>query len=233
MVRVYVIHCPLWAPERRPMIEENLNKRGFTDVVWVTSYPAKHPFVLWLWERLGKHLGPPGISGLVKHLEAMRLFINDPTSEDGAIFCDDDCLFVKNWKEALEQIPPNFPFVNLSVGVNFNILPDGKPINLGINNGGCEAMWKSKEFCGFLLQNIDARCGMDHVYGAMMRYLNVPLICIPIIQQTSLLVDQIKAENNESVPYHLSWFEFVNEFKPTGISYEDLWNESGIARESA
>ena len=74
---------------------------------------------------------------------------------------------------------------------------------------------------------------MDHVYGAMMRYLNVPLICIPIIQQTSLLVDQIKAENNESVPYHLSWFEFVNEFKPTGISYEDLWNESGIARESA
>jgi hypothetical protein len=233
MVRVYVIHCPLWCPERRPIIEENLSKRGFTDVVWVTGYPAKHPFVLWLWKRLGKHLGPPGISGLVKHLEAMRMFVNDPTSENSAIFCDDDCLFVKNWKEALEKIPDNFPFVNLSVGINFHILPDGNPRIIETNNGGCEAMLKSKEFCKFLLQNVDARCGMDHVYKAIMKYMNLPLICIPIVQQTSLLGEQIICENNESVPYHLNWFDFINNFKRTGISYEELCNESGIIRESS
>jgi hypothetical protein len=233
MTRIYVAHCPSYCPERRPVLEENLKSRGFKDVVWVTGYPANHPFVQWLQKRLGGHLTYGGISGLVKHLEAMRMFINDPTAPDGAIFCDDDSLFVKNWEEAIRQIPPNFPYVNLSVGVNFHFLPDAKPRQILYNNGGCDAMWKSKEFCRYVLDNIDARAGMDHVYFGMMNYLGHPTVCIPITQQTSLITGKAATPHDNDFVKYQEWDYFVRNFKPTGVSYEALWNESGIARDDA
>lgn len=233
MTRIYVAHCPSYCPERRPVLEENLKSRGFKDVIWVTGYPASHPFVQWLQKRLGGHLNYGGISGLVKHLEAMRMFINDPTSPDGAIFCDDDALFVKNWEDAIRQIPPNFPYVNLSVGVNFHFLPDAKPRQILYNNGGCDAMWKSKEFCKYVLANIDARAGMDHVYFGMMNHLGHPTICVPVTQQTSLLTGKKSTSYDNDFKEFESWKTFVTNFKPTGVSYEELWNESGIARDDS
>jgi|LakMenE01Jun11ns_1017448.scaffolds.fasta_scaffold9959611_16 hypothetical protein len=233
MTRIYVIHCPAYCPERRPIIENNLISRGFKDIVWVTGYPASHPFVKWLQKRLGGHLNYGSISGLVKHLEAMRMFIDDPNSPDGAIFCDDDSLFVKNWQEAIDKIPPNFPYINLSVGVNFHFLPDAIPREITFNNGGCDTMWKSKEFCRYVLQNIDARAGMDHVYFGMMRHLGLKTICIPVAQQTSLLTGKASTSyDNDFTPFQ-HWHIFVNNFKPTGVCYEELWNESGLTRDDS
>lgn len=231
MVRLYVTHCPAWAPERRTILEQNLKSRGFKDVVWVTSYPASHPFVRWIRERLGKHFCTGRMSGFVKHMEAMEMFVNDPSSEDGAIFCDDDCLFIKDWESALKQIPPGYPFVNLSVGVNWHILPDGKPRDLGGNNGGCEAIWKSKQFCKLLLDNTDARSGLDHVYGAMIKYIGYPLVCIPIAQQTSLLCENKFEIIKDEIEPIQDWQEYLRNFKPTGLKWQDLKNESGLARE--
>ena len=233
MVRVYVAHCPVYCPDRRPIIEQNLKSRGFTDIVWVTSYPVSHPIVPWLHKRLGGHLTLGGISCLIKHLEAMRMFILDTKSPDGAIFCDDDTLFIRNWRDALLHIRPNWPYVNLSVGVNFHYLPDAKPRVIQLNNGGNEAHWKSKEFCKFVLANVDARAGMDHVHMGMMNHLRVPCICVPVAQQTSLLCGKASTSHDHEFTIYEPWYIFVQQLKPTGISYEDLWNESGIAREDA
>jgi hypothetical protein len=231
MTRIYVIHCPAYCPERRPIIEQNLKSRGFEEIVWVTGYPASHPFVRWMHTRLGRYLNYGSISGLVKHLEAMKMFIEDPNAPEGAIFCDDDSLFVKNWRDAIQQIPPNFPYVNLSVGVNFHFLPDAQARQIVYNNGGCDAMWKSKDFCKFVLENIDARMGMDHVYFGMMTYLGHPTICIPIAQQTSLLTGKAATPHDNDCVKYQDWNYFVRNFKPTGISYEDLWNESKLTRD--
>ena len=233
MVRVYVAHCPIRCPDRRTVLENNLKSRGFHDVVWVTTYPVSHPMVPWLHTRLGKHLTLGGISGLLKHLEATKMFVEDPTAPDGAIFCDDDTLFVKNWKEGIDQIPPGAPFVNLSVGVNFHFLPDAKPRIITMNNGGCEAYWKSKDLCRYILANVDGRCGMDHVRFAMMNNLGLPTFCIPIAQQTSLLSGTSSAANPTEQTIYEPWDQFIRHFKPTGLSYEKLWNESGIARDDA
>ena len=233
MVRVYVTHCPIYCPERKPIIEENLKSRGFTDIVWTTKYSTSHPMVQWLHKRLGGHLTYGGISGLLKYMEALKMFVEDPTSPDGAIFCDDDTVFVKNWKDAIDQIPPNCPYVNLSVGVNFHFLPDAKPRIIDMNNGGNEAHWKSKEFCKFILANTDGRAGMDHVHLGMMNYLRLRTLCIPVAQQTSLLCGKASTSHDHEFTIYQPWYIFVQQFKPTGLSYEELWNESGITREDS
>jgi hypothetical protein len=227
MVRAYVAHCPSWEPERRPFLEENLKWTGFDDVVWVTTYPANDPFVLWLTQELGNYLSKEGISGLVKHLEMAKMFIDDPAygEDDGAIFCDDDVVFTKNWKSAVEQIPAGFPFVNLSVGIHYNLLPNGQPLQLGANNGGCEVFWATKKFCRIFLDNVDARVGADHVFCGLLKYVGIPLYCIPVAQQTSPLIGRRPVDPASYKDYELNWFEFVKQFKPTGLVYEELWKK--------
>ena len=230
-MRLYVKHCPIACPDRRRVLEEYLTARGFTDVKWVTKYPVSHPFVQWLHARLGKHLSPSCISGLVKHLEACLDLVNDPTV-DSAILCDDDVVFLKDWKEKL-QIPQGAPFVNVSVGVNYQVYPDGQLRQLN-NNGGCEAVWMTKEFARVVLRNVDARAGIDHVYFALVRALGFPLLCSPIAQQTSSLEPRKSSlEISEKYQPPRPWYEYVSDFKPTRLDYVSLWNESQIPRDDS
>jgi hypothetical protein len=225
-MRLYVKHCPLNCADRRPILEQHLKDRGLTDVKWITGYPADHPFVQWLYVRLDKYCPPTLISGIVKSFVALEDFVNDPTI-DSALFCDDDVVFIKDWKEKM-QIPVGIPFVNMSIGVNFNILPDGRPRQLQ-NNGGCELVWLTKDFARFILKNVDSRESMDHVIFAMVRFLGFPLVCSPIAQQTSLLTKKSSLDHN--LKNTGDWIDYVLNFKPTGLDYTELWNESGIIRE--
>lgn len=230
-MRLYVKHCPKACPERRPVLEAHLKDRGFTDVKWITGYPVTHPFVQWLHTRLGQYLSPSCISGLVKNLESCKALVDDPTV-DSALFCDDDAVFIKDWESNI-QIPQGIPFVNMSVGVNFHILPDGQLSQLN-NNGGCEVIWMTKDFARVVLENVDGRSGIDHVYFALLRALGLPLLCSPIAQQTSILSpNKTSLENSEKYQPAESWNDFVSNFKPTGLNYLVLWNESGYTREDS
>jgi hypothetical protein len=59
-----------------------------------------------------------------------------------------------------------------------------------------------------------------------------PLVCIPVAQQTSLLEPKKSSlVFDQTLP---NWIDFVKNFKPTGVKYEDLRNESGFfARDDA
>lgn len=230
-MRLYVKHCPISCPERRPVLEKHLKDRGFTDVVWITKYPVNHPFVQWLHKRLGQYLSPSCISGLVKNLESCKALVDDPNI-DSAMFCDDDAVFIKDWEKKM-QVPQGIPFVNMSVGINFDILPDGRLRQLG-NNGGCEVVWMTKDFARIIIDNVDARSGIDHVMFGLVRTIGCPLICSPIAQQTSVLEPRKSSlENSDKYQPVESWNVFVNNFKPTRLKYLDLWNESGYTREDA
>lgn len=230
-MRLYVKHCPIACPDRRRVLEQHLKDRGFTDVVWITKYPVTHPFVQWLHARLGKYLSPSCISGLVKNLESCKALVDDPTV-DSALFCDDDAVFIKDWKEKM-KIPQGIPFVNVSVGVCFHLLPDGKLVQLQ-NNGGCEVIWMTKDFARLVIENVDGRSGIDHVYYAILKALGYPLLCSPVAQQTSILEPKKSSlENSEKYQPPQSWLDYVNNFKPTGLNYVSLWNESGYVREDS
>jgi hypothetical protein len=227
-MRLYVKHCPFACPERRPILEKHLEERGFTDVVWVTDYSKHHQFVHWLHEKFNKSLHIEGISGLVKLYECILMFLEDESAGDHAIFCDDDVVFIDGAKDAINSVV-NYPFINLSIGIWFNMLPRKDLIlNNTWNNGGSEAVLMRRDFCEFLIKNFDMRRGMDIVFGAIIYHNNLKLYMLPLAQQTSLIT---RATNCNDPTSFEDWTEFFVSYTPTGISYLDLWKESGMPKE--
>jgi hypothetical protein len=158
----------------------------------------------------------------------MLMFIEDETAGDRAIFCDDDVVFIDGAKDAINSAD-FYPFINLSVGICFQIYPTKQVIeNDTWNNGGAEAVMISRDYCKFLIQNFDLRAGIDHVLAAPLYHRSLKLYMIPIAHQTSILT---KVTNfNDPISKEI-WTDFVLKYIPTGINYLELWKESGLPRE--
>jgi len=228
MPKLYILHCPVACGDRRPVLEEHLKKRGFTDVEWVTDYPTDHPYVKWLHVRLGGTTSLAHISGVVKGMEIFRRVTCDKSPDKWFWKGDDDVVFIKDWNVPL---PEQLIYVNMSVGVNFHILPDAKPQYIG-NNGGAEVFCFTRELAQLFLDNVDIRQSGDIIIHGLLKHIGHPLVCIPVAQQTSLL--EPKKSTLVFDQTLVPWIEFVKNFKPTGIKYEDLRNESGFfARDDA
>lgn len=217
---MYIKHCPVTCPQRREPLAKHLASRSVNNQIWITEFSKHDPYVIWLHNKLGvdTHIG--FTSGLVKTMEALRHFVQ--SGEKSAFFVDDDVVLIKNWN--MHPIP-DLPYVNMSIGVNFSLLPDGKPRIIG-NNGGCEMVYMTREFAQMVLNNVDARQTIDIVIHGLVNYLKFPLVCVPVAQQTSLL--EPKSSSLGSSEIKQSWIDFVKNFKPTGVRYEDLRNESGF-----
>ena len=176
-------------------------------------------------QRLGGKGSPAHVSGLVKGLEMFRRVVHDKSSTKWFWRGDDDIRIVKNW-DKIQHVPDErLMFVNLSVGVNFHMLPDGKPRYIG-NNGGAELTCFTREFAQLVLDNIDTRQSGDILIHALLHHIGHPLVCVPIAQQTSLLEPRNSTLVVDTTLQN--WVEFVQNFKPTGVRYEDLRNESGF-----
>lgn len=229
MVRLYVKHCPIYCSGRRQPMEKHLQERGFTDVIWFTKYSKYHLFNQFVHEKFDKCISIEGLSGLIKLYECLLLFLDDETAGDHAIFCDDDIVFIEGSKDIIDTLPP-YPFINLSIGVSFSILPNHSIYeNNTFNNGGSEVVRISREFAKFIVSNFDLRMGMDHVYTGMLLYNNLKLYMCPIAQQTSILV---RCEQSTYRTIGKGEIEnFIFNFRPTGINYLDMWNESEMPHE--
>lgn len=228
MPKLYVLHCPVSCGQRRPVLEEHLQKRGFDNVEWIKEYAADHPYVQWLHERLGGTTSLAHISGIVKGYEMFRRVARDKGPDKWFWKGDDDIVFIKNWNV---KLPDDLWYVNMSVGVNFHVLPNAKPRIIG-NNGGAEVFCFTRDFAQLMLDNVDTRQTFDIIIHGLLNYIVHPLVCIPVAQQTSLLEPK---KSTLVVDETLGpWIPFVEQFKPTGVKYEDLRNESGFfARDDA
>jgi len=227
-MRLYIKHCPLSCSERRPVLEKHLEERGFTDVTWFTKYSKIHPFVEWLHGKFEKRCSVEGISGLIKFYECILMFLEDETAGDRAVFCDDDVVFVDGAKDVINTVQ-YYPFINLSKGILFHVSASKMLIENDMwNNGGAEAVMISREYCNFIINNFDLRAGIDHVLAAPLLHSGLKLYMLPIAQQTSLLTKV--AHFNDPISSEI-WYDFIRNYKPTGISYIDLWKESGLPRE--
>jgi len=228
MPKLFISHSSLHCSHRRPILEKHLSERGFTDVEWCTDYDGDHPYVKWIHRELGETCSIAHMSGLVKMYEVFRRVVHDTTDTKWFWKGDDDIIFIRHWNV---KIPDDLWYVNLSVGVNFHILPDAKPQYIG-NNGGSEVFCFTREFAQLFLDNVDVRQSVDIVFHALLNHVKHPLICIPIAQQTSLLDTKSSTlvVNNKLQ----DWKEYINQFKPTGLKYEDLRNASNFfARDNA
>jgi hypothetical protein len=222
MPKLFILHCPKSCGHRRPILEKHLSERGFTDVEWITDYDVNHLYVKWMHHALGETCSLAHISGLVKGLEMFRRVVHDTSDTKWFWKGDDDIVFIQDWKVPL---PNDLWYVNLSVGVNFQVVPNAKPQYIG-NNGGAEVFCFTREFAQLFLDNVDIRQTGDVVIHGLLNHIRHPLICIPIAQQTSLL--EPKSSTLEFQSHLQEWKEYIAEFKPTGIRYEDLRNASGF-----
>jgi hypothetical protein len=161
-------------------------------------------------------------------MEMFRRVARDKSSTKWFWKGDDDIVFIKDWNV---KLPDDLWYVNMSVGVNFHVIPNTKPRIIG-NNGGAEVFCFTREFAQLMLDNVDTRQTFDIIIHGLLNHIGHPLLCIPVAQQTSLLEPK---KSTLIVDESLSpWIPFVEQFKPTGISYEDLRNESGFfARDDA
>jgi hypothetical protein len=225
MTKLFIMHCPVTCGERRPGLEKHLKDRGFMDVEWITDYSTDHSYVRWLHKRLGEKASLAHISGLIKGLEMFRKVARDTSNTKWFWKGDDDIRFIKHWDKVQHVPDERLMYVNLSIGVNFGILPDGKPRLIG-NNGGAEVFCFTREFAQLFLDNIDIRQSGDILIHAFMNHIGHPLVCVPIAHQTSLLETKTSSLviDNKLTP----WIDFLKNFKPTGVRYEDLRNESGF-----
>ena len=222
MPKLFILHCPKSCGHRRPVLEEHLAERGFTDVEWITDYDVNHPYVKWMHHALGETCSLAHISGLVKGLEMFRRAVHDKTDTKWFWKGDDDIVFIRDWDV---KLPDKLWYVNMSVGVNFHFLPDGKPKSCE-NNGGAEVFCFTREFAQLFLDNVDVRQTGDIVVHGLLRSIKHPLIHMPVAQQTSLL--EPKKSTLEFQSQLQDWKEYIREFKPTGVKYEELRNASGF-----
>ncbi len=223
-MKYYIVHG---VPSRRERLETHLRERGvhdyFEDVIWVTDFPHDDPFVHWIQYTVARNVSKKALSGFIKFCTVLRMFLADETNEY-AVSSDDDVVFIKEWKERLEDADTDKFFTCLALGVNFHMLPDGKTKFTG-NIGGCECIMISKKFAKFFLDNIDFRQATDIVISGMLLHHKLPLEITPICQQTSFLENNTSTIEHGETKYETDWITFVTTYTPSGLSYFELLSE--------
>ena len=203
--------------DRKAPLVEHLNSRGITNIDWVDGFSIHHPFVKWWSEKIGPEFSLNYVSSLVTGLEGFLRFVE--SGDEFASFCDDDVVVIRDFAKV--EIPL-LDFVNLSVGVMFHVLPDGQRQHI-MNNGGCEMFLMSRKFAEFILNNVDPTIPSDIMIFCLLDVYGKIAISMPVAQQTSIITKSVPITHERS----MNWLDIWRNFKPTGVRYEDIRNESG------
>lgn len=209
-------------PERRERLKNHLKEVGVTDnfdIEWICEHQKDDPFVEWIRDFCAEHISHRTIAGFLNLCECFKRGVD--SNESHFIVSNDDVVFINNWKEHFDKLKLDFINV-ISLGVNFHLLPDGVTKMTG-NVGGMECIVVSKEFAEFFLNNIDFGQATDIVMSAIMVYHKVPLAITPICQQTSFLENKSLMDHS-STKYENDWIKFVQTYKPTRVTYRELYN---------
>lgn len=196
----------------------------YFDTEIINTYNSDDLLVHWLQGNIASHVSLRTIAGFLNFVDCM--FKGLECSESHFVIIQDDVVFVKDWKEMLNQVTPEF-FTCLALGVNFHLLPDGKKVFSG-NIGGCECIMVSKNFAKFFLENIDFRQATDIVISGMLLFHGYKLEITPICQQTSFLEKRGSTLEHDVTKYDTDWITFVTNYRPTGLSYFEIKKEFEI-----
>jgi hypothetical protein len=173
----YIIHNDALT-ERRESLQKQLDKFGITDVEWVTTFPANHPFVYVVKERLSSVLPLGYISCSLKHYDALRRIVNEGIQE--AIVFEDDVIISDFYDESkLIQ----YPYIKLGRGPPDCQLSLGSTPHKVPNPGGSEAYYVTADFAREYLKNVTFMENVDmEQYSFLLRSRLLP-ICIPMCYQ--------------------------------------------------
>lgn len=184
---IFVKHCPNLSPERKVFLEQHLRERvPIENVTWFEDYNHDHPFVVWLNQKLKLPYGVKLTSGMVKTLFMFKKMVDE--NIESVIMFDDDVTFHRDWVKYFESIPEEIEkigFINLGTSPFFNLKPRLGQVYELPNNGGCEAVWCSRQFAHSFLNDLNLEEAGDIVLHGHMASNRLPILNVPICHQTS------------------------------------------------
>ena len=177
----FIVHNPKLV-ERREFLEKHLVDRGVSDVEWVTDLNADSKFVKWLHQRTQTPMALGYLSCTVKHYHILNEIVNRNIQE--AVIFEDDVVLHEDYSKFA---PINgLKFIKLGIGVNWTLYPSLQPIHT-LNYGCSEAQYVTLEIAKYILNNLNFGHCVDIVYWAILRYIQHPLVTVPLAHQTSIL----------------------------------------------
>jgi len=217
VMKHYVIHHPKLI-ERREFLESQLVRFSITDVQWVTHFNADDPFIHWVKQFTDSPLALGHVSCNIKHFWCLADMVKNKIKE--AIILEDDVVFHNNFDKIV--ISEDY-FLRLGIGVNFHIKPGCHPVPYN-NGGGTEAQYVTLSFANEMLKDLSFIHSIDTVYFAHLIHRRVPLMCIPICHQTSILVTNSSVTGGgDNLP---NWVDVIKNWKNyKKFSWEQLLQE--------
>ena len=210
---IFIKHCPNISPERKLFLHDHLKDRlnNKLKINWVEDYNHDHQFVEFIQYKLKPPYGNKLISNLVKTLYMLETIVKEDI--ESAFIIDDDVVFHKDWKEILESIdlPTNILFLNLGTSTFVkNLKPAPGRVYQIQNNGGCEGIYVTKLFAEYFLKNVNFDHASDIVFHGFLNSINHPLLCIPIINQTSIIERETTLDHDTRKEQ--CWIKYVQSF---------------------
>ena len=210
---IFIKHCPNLSPERKIFLDAHLTNRlnGKLKIIWVEDYNYDHQFIEFIQYKLKPPYGNKLVSNLVKTLFMLETMVKEDI--ESAFIIDDDIVFHKDWKEILESInlPDNILFLNLGTSTFFKDLKPikGKAYQIQ-NNGGCEGIYVKKQFAEHFLKNINFGNASDIVFHGFLNSINHPIVCVPIINQTSIIERETTLDHDTRKEQN--WIQYVQTY---------------------
>jgi GR25 family glycosyltransferase involved in LPS biosynthesis len=222
----FIIHCPKLSPERKEFLLEYLDetRMPIRDIRWFEDYNYDHPFVEWVNFTLKLPYGPKLTSINVKYLKIFEIIINE--NIENAIIIVDDILFHKDWVKIFNSFSFNIDkllCINIGNFEELNLTP-GNIYKIN-NNGSCEGVYITKQFCKLFLEKINLNHGIDLMIHGFLNSIHHELVCIPICYQTSEIEKNSILDHNTKSPLLLDWVSFVKNYDKITVNYYDLKTE--------
>ena len=215
----FILHCPKLNPERKEFLLEYLDetRMPIRDIRWVEDYNHDDPFVEWVNFTLKLPYGPKLTSNSIKYLKICETIINE--NIPNAIILNDDILLHKDWVKIFNSFNiNNLLFVNLGNFDELNLTP-GNIYKIG-NNGGCEGIYVTNQFCKMFLEKLNLNDTMDLMIHGFLNSINHDLVCMPICYQTSVLDKNTSLDHNTRQSQ--DWVSFVQNYDKNTVNYYDL-----------
>jgi GR25 family glycosyltransferase involved in LPS biosynthesis len=183
-MKTYVVHYSRNV-QRKKDLESDPRFKILEDVTWIDWYDREEPECEWTKAMCKSDLNTSMISNTLKHMEAIRLFVNSDHEE--MLLFEDDVVFQEGWYDKLQLALKQYPDIRfLRLDCVMHLKYDGT-IKIVTDWWPSEAQYMKKDFAKFLLRQVSFTLPYDNYVYSLMRNTGLDMLLLPVCNQTSLV----------------------------------------------
>ena len=206
-MKTYVVHYSRNV-QRKIDLESDPRFKVLDDVTWIDWYDREEPECEWTKTLCKSDLNGSMISNTLKHMEAIRLFVNSHHEE--MLLLEDDVVFQEGWYDKLHMALASYPDIRfLRLDCVMHIKYDGT-IKIVDDWWPSEAQYMKKDFAKFLLRQVSFTLPYDNYVYSLMRNCSLPMLLLPVCNQTSLVNCKTSIESQPMGPGPPEYYDYGN-----------------------